>query len=77
MIEPVVTLEPCGKNFRHSKRAWFIVLPLERLSSWTAFYRRLRDRNRGQYRAHYEADVAALSRFARDLPKQQKHEVEA
>ncbi len=77
MSQPKVTLEPCGQQFRHSKSAWSIVLPLEHLPSWTDFYRRLRDRKGGQFSQHYAADVEALEHFASEQITKQKDEVAA
>lgn len=66
MSKPVVSLSPCRRHFTHSKSAWSITLPLERLPSWTDFYRGLRDRRGGQFSQHYAADVRALERFSQE-----------
>ena len=62
-----VTLEPCGTRFQHRLGLWSAVLPVQRLPSWIALYRALRDRKNGRYSQHYAAQVQALEALARAL----------
>lgn len=58
----IVTRLP-GDRFRHARGAWHIDLPIGRLGSWTAFYRRLA---KAQPRFYTEA-VEALEAFGREI----------
>lgn len=50
-----------GKSVTFKAGMWRHTFPVEHLDTiWLPFYRRLRDRVGGRYRAFYEDDVAAL-----------------
>ncbi|NDR57146.1 hypothetical protein FPS10_12035 [Pseudoruegeria sp. M32A2M] len=56
-----------GSTVIHESDNWQGRFPVADLPRWIAFYRRLRDRKGGKYRASYADDVAALEALGRRL----------
>ena len=57
-----------GSNVIHDSDNWQGRFPVTDLPRWIAFYKRLRDRKGGRYRASYVDEVAALEALKRRLP---------
>lgn len=49
--------------------AWSGTYDVATLDGWVKFYRGLRDRRAGQFRAFYEQQVVALEKLQRELRK--------
>ncbi|SFC45536.1 hypothetical protein [Tropicimonas isoalkanivorans] len=56
-----------GSTVIHESDNWQGRFPVTDLPRWIAFYKRLRDRKGGRYRASYADDVAALEAIRRRL----------
>lgn len=54
------TLTPCRGRVRLCTGSWSDTFPVDQLPRWLAFYRRMRDRNRGRYARFYAPTVEAL-----------------
>lgn len=52
-----------GESFTIRRGSWRDTLPISRIRSQIAFYERLRDRNGGDYAAHYAPTVDALHKL--------------